>query len=143
MSLSDSPMDERQDVRESLRLQLTELNNRSRFYSTELWHVPFAYLGFTSIALAQILSEAKAHMYFGYVCLLFGVIGFFVAVHMRRTRGLEQEAVRRLQGVERALGLPEAERAIGSDRPHIYEAGTWLVVATYVLVGGWAICHMA
>ena len=42
---------------ESLRAQLTELNIRSRTYTTQIWQVPFAYLGILSIAVVQAAGK--------------------------------------------------------------------------------------
>jgi hypothetical protein len=41
-------MDQNSDIsptQEALREQLKELNNRSRWYSGQLWYIPFAYFG--------------------------------------------------------------------------------------------------
>ena len=47
----------------TLRQQLQVLNERSRWYSAELWQIPFAYLGLTALVIAQIATNEKTQVY--------------------------------------------------------------------------------
>ena len=89
---------------ESLRVQLAELNKRGRWYSSELWHVPFAYLTLSGILIAQIAD--KWEQYVPPALIVSGVFGVFVAEHMRRLRRSEQRAIQNLIDTEKALNLP-------------------------------------
>jgi len=94
---------------ESLRVQLAELNNRSRWYSSELWQVPFAYLGLSGVVIAQVAD--KASEYLSLVFLVSAVFGVFVIWHMSRLRSSEQRAIKHLQETEKALNLSETAQA--------------------------------
>jgi len=98
-------------------------------YSSELWQVPFAYFGVTGIGLAQIAARAP-HL-LSPTLLLAATFGFFVVVHMRRIRALEQRAVRRLRRIEMKLRI--MERALGSSEPHIYQYAVGVLVAGYLI----------
>lgn len=39
---------------ETLRLQLKELNIRSRWYTSQIWYVPFAFLGLMVVLLSKM-----------------------------------------------------------------------------------------
>jgi len=113
--------------KESLHVQLTELNNRSRWYSSELWQVPFAYLGLSGLVIGQVADKASR-----YLSLAFGasaVFGIFVIVHMHRLRGSERRAVKNLQDTERALNLEVTARA--RKGPKILQVAVFLAVLAY------------
>lgn len=65
---------------ESLRVQLSELNNRSRWYTAQLWHIPFAYLGVLIIAIGQVVD--KKPLYLPHVLLLGAFFGVCVLCNM-------------------------------------------------------------
>ena len=46
------------DDPETLRTQLEILNARSRWYASQMWHMPFAYFGITGVAVGMAGSSA-------------------------------------------------------------------------------------
>ena len=93
MSDSKEPLDDAKIA------QFTELNNRGRWYSSQLWQVPFAYLGITAVAVAQAAEKSPRFLplaLFG--CAVFGVC---VLVHFRGMMDGEKRAVEDLIKVER------------------------------------------
>ncbi|MBU4480558.1 hypothetical protein KKG48_03925 [Patescibacteria group bacterium] len=92
---------------ESLIAQLAELNSRSRWYSSQLWQVPFAYLGIAGVVLARL---ADKNSIFGLGLIATGLFGIFVSIHMYGMQNGERRAVRNLQKIEKELKLePTAE----------------------------------
>ncbi|MEW8385338.1 MAG: hypothetical protein AB2704_26055 [Candidatus Thiodiazotropha taylori] len=90
---------------EALRVQLTELNNRGRWYSSQLWQVPFAYLGITGLLLSQIkLAETQT---FILIVVSVAFLGAFVIAHMNGIADGEKRAVKDLQNTETSLGIPQ------------------------------------
>jgi len=93
---------------ESWRIQLTELNNRSRWYSSQLWQLPFTYLAVTAIAIANL--EGQKRCIIGLSFLAAFVLGVFVSWHMKGILDGEKRAVEDLREVEKKLALsPTAE----------------------------------
>ncbi|OGW55626.1 MAG: hypothetical protein A2Y81_00365 [Nitrospirae bacterium RBG_13_43_8] len=90
---------------ETWRTQLTELNNRSRWYSTQLWQLPFTYLAVTAIVIANLESQ-KTYIV-GLSFLAAFILGIFVSWHMKGILDGEKRAVKNLQKVEEKLGLPK------------------------------------
>ena len=89
---------------ESWRIQLTELNNRSRWYSSQLWQLPFTYLAVTAIAIANL--ECQNRYIVGLSFLAAFVLGVFVSWHMKGILDGEKRAVEGLVEVEKKLALP-------------------------------------
>ena len=118
---------------ESLLCQLTELNNRSRWYSSELWQIPFAYLGVTGVVIAQLAAKAETFLGVGFATsALFGV---FVLIHVFRIRASEQLAILNLQDTERALRLPVTVKTrLG--HPKIFQIALVVAVAGYAIAAG-------
>ena len=87
---------------ESLIAQLAELNSRSRWYSSQLWQVPFAYLGITGVVLAG-LADKNSILVLGLIAI--GLFGICVSIHMYGMKDGEHRAVRNLQKIERELKL--------------------------------------
>ena len=84
---------------EALRTQLTELNVRSRTYTTQIWQVPFAYIGILGVVVAQMADRAKNVP--GFLALALGfaaVVGIAGVFHSKR-------AVGHIQEIETALRL--------------------------------------
>jgi len=77
-----------------LHIFVTELNNRGRWYSTEIWHVAFAYIGITAIVIGQVIN--KRPDYLSYVFAANAVLGLFVVWHMTRLRSLFTKKDRQL-----------------------------------------------
>jgi hypothetical protein len=89
--------------KDSLQRQLTELNIRARWYSSQLWQVPFAYLGLTGLAVSNAVGKSSSHLpLIFWTCAVFGVC---VIVHMTGMRDGEHRAVLNIQEVEDALHL--------------------------------------
>lgn len=112
---------------ESLRVQLAELNNRSRWYSSELWQVPFAYLGLSGVVVAQVAD--KASKYLSLIFFASAVFGAFVIWHMSRLRSSEQRAIKHLQETEKALNLSETAQA--GKGPKIFQYAVVVAVLAY------------
>lgn len=89
---------------ESLRIQLVELNNRARWYSSQLWQIPFLYFGVCSVLLGAI-TEGDLMTYF-FTTLFVAFIGPFIIWHMHGISNGEMRAVLNLETTEKALGLP-------------------------------------
>lgn len=87
-------------LQSALRVQLVELNNRSRWYSSQLWQVPFAYIGIAGIVLASSNSEG-----IGWVLLGLCVFGIFVVLHLKYIARAAEYAVRKLEKTEKSLNL--------------------------------------
>lgn len=92
-----------------LRAELTELNNRSRWYSSQLWQIPFAYLGLSAIAIGQTAEKSKDHL--GAVVAASAAFGVLVLFHAVGAWRSENRVVHALIYVEKQLGLPENFRA--------------------------------
>ncbi|AUM14703.1 hypothetical protein [Ketobacter alkanivorans] len=95
---------EEDDVRQSLRVQLTELNNRSRWYSSQLWQLPFAYLGVTGLLFGGVAGGELFEWLI--LCLVVFLSGPFVIEHMSNIADGERRAVKNLIAVEDKLGIP-------------------------------------
>jgi hypothetical protein len=113
-------------MEKAMLVQLTELNNRSRWYSSELWQVPFAYLGLTGLIIGQVAN--KAHAYLPPVLFVSGLFGVFVFIHMESIREYEQTAIAKLRKIEEDLRLGE---------PVITKSGLktfeWLIIFAVVI----------
>jgi len=92
------------DQLDSLRVQLTELNNRARWYSSQLWQVPFAYLGVTGVLLSQMGCKSPTNWLL--MSTAIAILGVFVIVHMNGIADGERRAVENLQAAEGALDIP-------------------------------------
>jgi hypothetical protein len=90
---------------DSLRVQLSELNNRARWYSSQLWQVPFAYLGASALVVADAAGRSLRYIPTRYVFWCAAALGVCVFVHTLGMRDGERRAVKNLRSVERALEL--------------------------------------
>jgi len=83
---------------------LSELNNRSRWYSSQIWQIPFAYLGITGVLATLTLKDKplpdSMDFFIPYFFILFGIIGLLVFVHMIGLMNGEKRAVENLQALE-------------------------------------------
>jgi hypothetical protein len=116
---------------ETLRAQLAELNQRSHWYSAQLWQLPFAYLGITGVALASLDSAIPRK--YAITCFAAGVLGLLVLIHMFAVRRLEKRAIAKLSDVEKELGLAPAEDSVVDVYPMII--ATFLGMAFYFALG--------
>ena len=108
---------------------LIELNNRTRWYSTEIWHVAFAFIGITAIAIGQVID--KKPDYLAYVFAASAVLGLFVVWHMTRLRRSEQRNIHNLARIEEELGLPKPNQAKTNPLPKPFQSAIILVVIFY------------
>ena len=107
---------------ESLRVQLAELNARSRAYTTQLWQVPFAYIGILSVAIGQVLD--KKPVVLPIVCLAGAVGGICVVIQMYALLEGSGRAVTNINDVERQLGLLETAQ----HKPYLHVIPLFLIV---------------
>ena len=112
----------------SLRTQFTELNNRSRWYSSNLWQIPFAYFAIFTIVLVQVMKEFPN--YFPLVLLSTGFFGVFVIWHMVGVIDGEKRAVQNLKEIENQLNLKQTV----AYKPINYIAPLFLALIIGVLV---------
>ncbi len=117
---------------DSLRTQLVELNNRSRWYPSQQWQVPFAHLALTGVtftATPDALPEMRPVLSF---CS--ALLGVLVRLHLERLRDGEKRAIQNLGLVERDLKLTPAVEY------HDYEGFlNSAVLAVAVLSFGWGL----
>jgi hypothetical protein len=104
------------------------LNNRSRWYSSELWQIPFAYLGVTGVVITQLAEKTQAYLGIGFAAS--AALGVFVLIHVFRIRDSEQRAITHFQETEIALYLPVTVQT-RSGRPKIFEIALIVAVVGY------------
>jgi len=75
-----------------------QLNQRSRWYSSQLWYIPFAYLGIVGIGLEKILKLSYPLNSLGLV--LFSIFSISVFVHVSSIKFYERRTVRSMQEIE-------------------------------------------
>lgn len=113
---------------ESQRQQLTELNNRSRWYASQLWQIPFAYLGLTGLTIASAAEKMSSQMPIVFLtCAVFGVC---VLVHTFGIMDGVKRAVKNLQKIENDLHLEETAKY----KVATYELPLLLAVALAVVL---------
>jgi len=83
---------------------LIELNNRSRWYSSQLWQIPFAYLGLTALAVGQVASKASETNsdmeVLRYVLMGSAFFGLLAILHSILALVAERRTVEKLREVE-------------------------------------------
>jgi hypothetical protein len=118
---------------DSWRVQLVELNSRSRWYATQLWQVPFAYLGVTGVVITSALDKKSTFL----PCIFFAsaIFGVFVARHAAGITDGLRRSVTNLQHAEEKLHLPRTAEY----KPEVYTDSLRItvVIATvgYLLIG--------
>jgi hypothetical protein len=95
-------------TKDAFRIQLVELNNRSRMYATRFWQLPFAYLGLVGIALALVVKENLKDI--RPVTAVFFFLGILVLWIMAGTYRAIDRSVEQLLKVEEALHLPKTAK---------------------------------
>ncbi len=93
---------------ESLRTQLSELNERSRAYTTQLWQLPLGYLAAAGLVLAGTKGPALPVGLFAV-----GVAGLLVFFHLDAIDDGRRRAVEHIQRLEGQLNLTRT----AEDRP--------------------------
>jgi len=110
----------------------TELNNRTRWYSTELWQVAFVYIGITAVAIGQVID--KGIEYLPYIFGASAFLGLFVVWHMTRLRKSEQRHILTLALIESELGVPKPNRVKTNPLPKPFQFAIIVVVFFYGLI---------
>lgn len=96
----------------TLRAQLAELNSRSRWYSTRLWQIPFAYIGLSGIIISSLVKLDSVNIrLIGIALILLGIIGVLVTGHVFGVRKAEVISIKKLQYVEEELKIQPKVRA--------------------------------
>jgi uncharacterized membrane protein YhaH (DUF805 family) len=87
---------------ENWRVQLSELNARSRMYATQLWALPFLYLTAIGVALSIVKDASKLY---GSIAFTLVVLGGLVFAAMMGTRRANDRAVQWIKKTEEKLSL--------------------------------------
>jgi hypothetical protein len=95
-------------TKDSLLIQLAELNKRSRMYATRFWQLPFAYLGLVGVALALVVKEKLNDI--RPVAIVFFFFGILVLWIMAGTYIAIDRSVKQLRRVEGVLRLPKTAK---------------------------------
>lgn len=125
---------------DSLLAQFVELNSRSRWYSSQLWQVPFAYLGITGVTTAGLAySDHKILLPFAFIVA--GLFGICVFLHTVGMRDGERRAVENLKNVEKQLNL----QLTAEYKPCLYVTTLQAIVViafiAYFTAGIYLFCH--
>jgi hypothetical protein len=75
-----------------------QLNQRSRWYSSQLWYVPFAYIGLVGLGLEKIDKLQPPLDSLAYLTLALFSVGVFV--HIKSLKYYERRAVESLRELE-------------------------------------------
>lgn len=75
-----------------------QLNRRARLYSSQLWYVPFAYIGLVGIGLEKILAWPQPLKSFGLIFM--GIFSIAAFVHVSSIKYLERRAVKKMRQLE-------------------------------------------
>lgn len=118
---------------ESLRVQFSELNIRSRWYSSQLWQLPLAYLTLTGAGAVSIDTRDARELAIAFIG--FAALGILLSVHLIGMRDGEARAIRALRDVEDSLKLKPTVQY----RPGTYvvplQAAVVLATVLWALIG--------
>ncbi|MBN1255069.1 MAG: hypothetical protein JXA50_07320 [Deltaproteobacteria bacterium] len=89
---------------ENWRIQLGELNARSRMYATQLWALPFLYLTAIGVVLSFVEDACKLN---SPIASTLSALGILVFTAMIGTRHANDRVVQWIAKVEKRLGLPQ------------------------------------
>ena len=78
--------------------QYDQLNQRARWYSAQMWYVPFAFVGIISLGIGKINDVPKPLKTFALLMLSFFSLAAFV--HVTALKYYERRAVRGMQQIE-------------------------------------------
>jgi hypothetical protein len=86
---------------EKWKTKYEQLNRRARLYSSQLWYVPFAYLGIIAVTLDKIpnLPQDLPNLR-GFVLVFMGIFSIAVFVHISSIKYLERRAVKEMRKLE-------------------------------------------
>ena len=88
--------------------QLAQLNTRSRWYSAQNWHLPFAYIGVTSVLVGTITDKIPAVL--PWASLFAGILGVVTLVHMCAIQDGIKRSVSAVQCVEQKLKMKQTAK---------------------------------
>ena len=75
-----------------------QLNTRSRWYSSQLWYVPFAFIGIVGLSFEKV-SNAEYPLNV-LIFIIFGIFSISVFVHVSALKYYERRAVKSMQELE-------------------------------------------
>ena len=75
-----------------------QLNQRARLYSSQLWYVPFAYIGLVGIGMDKIPGWCQPLKSFGLIFM--GIFSIAAFVHVSSIKHLERRAVKKMRELE-------------------------------------------
>lgn len=91
---------------ETLRAQLQQLNERSRWYTSQSWQVPFAYIGVTGVVLAGIWKDVNQESWVQSNSLFAtAVLGVLVFWHLLGVQRNICRVITNIETIEGLLGL--------------------------------------
>lgn len=134
---------------EILQTYYIELNNRSRYYTSQFWYVPFAYLATVSLTISLIIKgDSLSYITNSKICYASGFCGIFVLYFMEYLLNRNQRAVRIMQILELHWGLPVSSRMTRNEKipsiclMPIFWLCIFLVVCLFILsIGLIRICN--
>jgi hypothetical protein len=94
---------------ENLRLQYTEINVRSRWYASQAWQVPFAYIALIGLMAGGFKDDKEA---LSLVLSISASIGTIVVIHLLFISWRISELVKDLNNIEKELGQPGKSKNI-------------------------------
>ena len=115
---------------EVLLAQLQVLNERSRWYSSQLWQVPFLYFAAAGALVGQFLEKQPTFLPLS--LLVAGVLGVVIGIHMGKLQDGEERAVKALLEVEVSLGIRDNAKYRKDYTSILYKA-IWGTAITLIL----------
>lgn len=122
-----------------LKEQLKELHTRCRWYSSQLWYIPFAYFGIVALVLGNLTKTEIERFHLSLGLFACGFVGVFVLWHMFNIQDGEHRAVRNLQKVEEHLYLERTVELKSYTRP--FFIAVVAVLGTCFLAGVLVLCR--
>lgn len=111
---------------DTLRVQLQELNERARWYSSQIWQIPFAFLGIAALIIGAAID--KSNTVLGLASLMVFGLGIAVLTHMHGLADAEKRAVLNIQKIEEQLHLEQTAQY----KPRIWSSFQVTVIFTIV-----------
>lgn len=113
---------------ESLQTQLTQLNERSRAYTTQMWQLPLGYVAAAGLALSGTKGSALPIGLFAV-----GIAGLLVFFHLNAIDDGRRRAVENIQRLERELKLTETAQ----ERPgYLFPLVLMVLLTAAAAIGG-------
>jgi hypothetical protein len=134
--MSNDGNDKAEPDSESLRTQLSELNQRARAYTAQQWQVPFAYLAVTGVSLGSIKCEGMGDVTLAAAFVVAAVLGILVYLHMLGNRDGAKRAVENIQETEDLLNLRVTAKYRGNRALLPLEAMVLVTTAAYFAGAG-------